>query len=392
MWSIPGLLSFSASSASNVSQDLPFAPLRSLSTHRAEITALVVGHSFSNKNIAVSGSKDNTCIVWDYSSGDELHTFLLPMSPLCLALDPADRAVFTGYEDGSIQFMDFYKDGNTFSSLCDPAAQSGATEPAQTARWSAEGLDSAVLCLQISYDGTSLISGHGNGKIQTWDVARGQFGKQLADFAAPITNLQMLKPSGFPDAPKPALMLHNVVKPRYESFAHGDHNSAGAPVPSNYTFIAQLTSNIPLPGSDSGASFHEALSHPSFPASFLDEALADFSTSQNPRITATDSSDLAELRAHNALLASQLATAVERQDSAIAEIKERDKEAWRQQKDEEIKAAKKKRRRLRQLNNSEMGRKKEMREIVEDVDEEMGQASEGDEGLSNSTDELLESD
>lgn len=227
----PSLLSFSASSASNCGQDLPFAPLRSLSTHRAGITALVVGHSFSNKNIAVSGSKDNTCIIWDYSNGDELHTFLLPMSPLCLALDPADRAVFTGYEDGSIQFMDFYKDGNTFSSLCGPAAQSGATEPAQSARWSAEGLDSAVLCLQISYDGTSLISGHGNGKIQTWDVARGQFGKQLADFAAPITNLQMLKPSGFPDATRPALMLHNVVKPRYESFASGEPNSAGAPIP-----------------------------------------------------------------------------------------------------------------------------------------------------------------
>ena len=392
VWSIPSLLSFSASSASYSGQDLHFAPLRSLLTHRTAITAIVVGHSFSNNNIAVSGSKDNTCIVWDYSSGDELHTFLLPTSPLCLALDPADRAVYAGYEDGSIQLMDFYKEGNMNQSLHDPAAQSAATQPAQSARWSAEVLGSAVLCLQISYDGTSLISGHRDGKVHTWDVARGQFEKQLADFSTPITNLKMLKPSGFPNAPKPALKLHNVVKPRYETFANGDHISAGAPLPSNYTFTAQFTSNFPLPGSDGGASFHEALSHPSFPASFLDEAFAEFSTSQNPRITASDSSDLAELRAQNASLSSHLATAVERQNSAIAEIKERDKEAWRRQKDEEIKAAKKKRRRLRRLNVSEIARKKEMRENVEDGDEAMDQASEGEEDLSSSTDEMLESD
>ncbi len=352
------------------------------------MTAIVVGHSFSKNNIAVSASEDKSCIVWDYSSGDALHTFLLSASPLCLALDPADRAVYAGCEDGSIQFIDFYSEGGLHQMLRDPAAQPTPTQPPPAARWTAPDSDSALLCIQVSYDGTCLLSGHRDGRIYKWEVAAGRYDKQLADFSAPITNLHMLKPIGFPRVTKPIVKLHNVVKPRYESFAYGNNGNSGGVVPSDYTFIAQFTSDINSLNSPGFDSFHEVLIHPSFPDHFLDAALAEFYASQDLAKTAPDSTDIAELRSQNASLASQLSNAVERQNVAAAEMQQRDKEDWRRQKDEEIKVARKKRRRLRRMKRGEMARKKEMGEKIDEGDEVMDEDSNDEKDLSSSTDEL----
>lgn len=387
LWSIPGLLSFSA--ASHNSQDLPFAPIRSLSNHRAAITAIVFGHSFSSSNIAISASNDNSCIVWDYMNGDALHTFLLPTSPLCLALDPADRAAYAGYEDGSVQLLDFYSQGGVTQTLYDPASQSTPVQPPSSSKWlSPRQADSAALCLQISYDGTSLLSGHQNGKIHNWDVAKGMYAKQIADFAAPVTNLHMLRPSGFPNSPKPEIKLHNVVKPRYESFTNG-HGEGGAAVPPNYTFTAHFTSKLPLPDSAADIIFHEALAHPSFPAALLDETLSDFLASQDPSAKVPSAPDRAGLRDQNVALLSQLNTAQESRRIAVAEVEELKKENWRRQKDEEIKATRKKRRRLKRMKAAEIARKMAMGEAV-NANDEMD-VDRDDEDLSSSTDELTDS-
>jgi len=391
VWSIPGLLSFSASAGDDTSQDLPFSPLRSLSNHRAAISAIVTGHSSSRNNIAVSASRDNTCIVWDYTSGDLLHTFLLPASPCCLALDPADRAVYVGYEDGSIQFIDFYSETGSTQQLHNHGPISTPTQPPPDSRWPAINQPgSATLSLQLSYDGTALLSGHEDGKINTWDVATGRYSKQLAEFGAPITNLQMLKPNGFLKTIKPALKLHNVVKPRYESFTNGHHGISGV-VPSNYTFTAQYTPNrLPCDRRDSQW-FNNALTHPSFPPSLLDESLADFTAWHSQAKATPVSSDFAELRAQNIALASQLEDAVARQDKALAEVQEHNKQDWRRQKDDEIKAAKKKRRRLRRMKIAESARKKDMGETIDDEDEGIEVDVEDEADLSSSTDELTDS-
>lgn len=394
VWSIPRLLSFSVSSANEHGHDLPFSPFRSLSNHHAAIIAIVFGHSSSDKNIAVSASKDNTCIVWDYLNGDALHTFLLLSSPLCLALDPADRAVYAGYEDGSVQLIDFYSQGGLTQPLHDPALQSTPTQPPPSDKWSAPDHSAfPILCLQVSYDGTSLLSGHQDGKIHSWDVAAGRYDKRLADFAAPITNIVMLRPIGFRGFTMPAVKLPNVVKPRYENFINGEHGVSGASIPNKYTFIAQFTSTLPLPFSAGTTSFHQALYHPSFPATLLEESLSEFSSPQKMFDAATDSSELANLRAQNAALSSQLGVVEERHRSAAAIVLEQKKEDWRRQKDEDIKAATKKRRRLRRMKIAESARKKEMGEAVDGEDEDMDDhEKDEEEDLSSSTDEMTESD
>ena len=320
-------------------------------------------------------------MVWEYSSGELLHTFLLAASPLCLALDPADRAAYVGYEDGSVQFLDFFSQAGLTQQLRNPDLNSAPTQPPINSRWPALNQPgSAVLCLQVSYDGTSALSGGEDGKIHTWDLGAGRCAQQLADFGAPITNLHLLKPTGFPKSKKPAVKMHNVVKPRYESYTNGHHGNAGA-VPSNYTFTAQFTTSLLVGDSSRGDSFHETLTHPSFPPTVLDEALADFLAWHSHAKTGSDSSDLAELRARNTALESQLETAtVERQ--AL------DKEDWRRQKDEAVRAERKKNRRLRRMDIAAIARKKEMGERIDEEDEEMGAGVEEDEDLSSSTDEL----
>ena len=394
VWSIPGLLSFSASAANQNGHYVPFSPLRALTNHRAAVTAIALGHSFSNRNIAVSASKDNTCIVWDYVNGDTLHTFLLPSTPLCLAMDPADRAVYAGYEDGSVQFIDFYSQGGLTQPLHNPVLQATPTQPPPSDRWSATHHSaSPILCLGISYDGTSLLSGHQDGKIHVWDIAAGKYDKRLADFAVPITNIAMLKPTGFPEMTKPAVKLHNVVKPRYESFLNGDQGISGAAIPAKYAFVAQFTSTLPLPFSADAASFGQELHHPSFSTALLEESLAELSGPQKVFDTAADSSELADLRAQNTALSSQLGAAEERHHSAVEILLEQKKEESRRQKDENIKAARKKRRRLRRMKIAETARKKEMGEAADSEDTDMSQnGNNEEEDLSSSTDEMTQSD
>ena len=341
----------------------------------------------------MSASKDNTCIVWDYLNGDALHTFLLPSSPLCLALDPADRAVYAGFEDGSVQLIDFYSPGGLTQPLYNPALQSTPTQPPPSDRWSPPDQSaSPVFCLQVTYDGTSLLSGHQDGRVHMWDVAAGKYDKQLTDFAVPITNIVMLKPNGFPKTIKRAVKLHNVVKPRYESFLDSDRSVSGATIPTKYAFVAQFTSSLPLPFSPKTTSFHEELRHPSFPKALLDECLAELSSPQSKFNSAMDSPDLANLRAQNLALSSQLEIAEQRHRSARATVLEQKKEDWQRQKDEEIKAARKKRRRLRHMKRAEIARKEEMGEAVDEGDEDMNEdGMDQEENLSSSTDEMTES-
>ena len=335
----------------------------------------------------MSTSKDGTCLVWDFVNGTALHTYLLPSGPLCLALDPADRALYVGYEDGTIQLIDFYKQLNSTNSLHDPALQITPSQPPETDRWQppSDGDASTVVSLDIGYDGTLLVSGHRNGKIHTWDVATGRVQKEILDLSAPVTNLMMLPPTGFHNELQPGVKLHNVIKPHYDSFALGGDRSEAASIPLNYNFTAQFISSISSPGSHVKSSFQDTLMHSSFPSSLLEEGITEFSLARYPSLGHSDSVASEDLRNQNMGLASQLEIALAQQRKAESAIKERDQADWKRIQDEEIKAARKKRRRLSRIKADEELRKKEMGEQGGHSDQEMKDDEEED--LSSSTDE-----
>jgi pre-rRNA-processing protein IPI3 len=234
----------------------PLEPLRTLSNHRAAITSLAIGQSTSQTNFSVSASRDNTIIVWNHDSGDLLRTFLLPSTPLCLTLDPANRAVYAGFEDGSLQMIEFFQANSTLNPLFDPNLQ---TTPVQVTHspWSAPSEPGSTYCLGLSYDGTFLLSGHASGKISQWDTGRRAFSSELVDLNAPVTNLSMLSP--FPSPTHTRAI--NVVKPKL-----GDVQ---------YTLTAQLCSPSCI------TDFDRMVHSNGFPSEMLLDAIARFSDPQS---------------------------------------------------------------------------------------------------------------
>ena len=245
MWSLPNLLSLNSTETHE--------PLRTLSNHRAAVTSIAIGHSASGTNICVSGGRDNTIIVWNYISGDLLRTYLLPSTPLCLALDPCDRAGYAGFEDGSLQVMEFIHPISTLNSLYDSRLQNTPVQ-VTTPPWVTPSDVGSVHCIGLSYDGTSLLSGHESGQVFHWDSARHTFSGQLADLNAPVTNLLMLSPFQENHMTKAV----TVVKPKLGQ--------------SNYPLSAQLI------GTMRSSSFDHVVRTSGFRGKLLQDAVCNFSS------------------------------------------------------------------------------------------------------------------
>ncbi|KAF2785812.1 WD40 repeat-like protein [Melanomma pulvis-pyrius CBS 109.77] len=275
VWSLPSILSFSS--------DTSRTPIHTLSTHRGAITSLVCGHSASTANTAVSISQDKSAIVWDYHNGQALRTYLLPEAPTAVALDPADRAFYIAYEDGSLQVVDFYDEvqqSAPIDTLRETSLSHRPVQPSTKRRFNAESQKlGGALSLSLSWDGTTLVSGHSSGKIAAWDIAKGNYISTLSSLVGPVTNLQFLAPTGFPNAPEPKFKILTVVKPKQDT---GTSNSGIGLVPANYSLNVQLTGQLSVPSISATertkmakSEFEEALTHPVFPMSMLEESLTE---------------------------------------------------------------------------------------------------------------------
>ncbi|KAH6620409.1 WD domain-containing protein [Boeremia exigua] len=275
VWALPSILSFSP--------DTSRSPVHTLSTHRGPISSIACGHSSSTANIAVSISGDKTAIVWDYQNGQALRTYLLPETPTAVALDPADRACFIAYADGSLQTVDFYDDIQKTASvdiLRDTSASHRPVQPPPKTRFGADSQKlGGTLSLSLSWDGTTLLSGHSSGKIAAWDIAKSNYLSTLLNLPGPVANLQFLRPTGFSHTIESRFKVQTIVKPKQDAGLTG---SSSGLVPSNYNLSMQFTGRVNTPAvtaterrSAKTSSSMEALTHPSFPASMLEESLAE---------------------------------------------------------------------------------------------------------------------
>ncbi|KAF3032260.1 Pre-rRNA-processing protein ipi3 [Didymella heteroderae] len=278
VWALPSILSFSP--------DTSRSPVHTLSTHRGPVSSIACGHSSSTANIAVSTSGDKTAIVWDYHNGQALRTYLLPETPTAVTLDPADRACFIGYADGSLQTIDFYDDIQKSTStdvLRDVSSSHRPMQPSPKTRFGAESQKlGATLSLSLSWDGTTLVSGHSSGKIASWDIAKSNYLSTLANLSGPVSNLHFLRPTGFSNTREPTFKIPTIVKPKQDAGLTG---SSSGLVPPNYNLSMQFTGSLDAPSvSATGprfaktSSFAEALTHPSFPTSMLEESLAELNS------------------------------------------------------------------------------------------------------------------
>jgi len=292
VWSLLDLLAFPSSSA-GVRETI--VPRHTLSTHRGGITALAIGHggASASGNIALSGSKDGTVIVWDYISGAQLRTFLLPSVPLCLELDAADRAFYAGFEDGGVQLVDFYAQ-SMMNSINTPSTT--PIQPPASSRWAPRsggggttsttepsGQSQATLSLTLSHSTTTLLTSHANGTIQAWDTATGSFLNTIATYtSAPITNIKFLPPTGWPatasqnmarSCQKGNFKAAAIVKPK---LVENDALAGG------YNFSAILDQPIISfsddEEDDGGLEITKLLENETFSAALLQESILELAT------------------------------------------------------------------------------------------------------------------
>ncbi|KAL1843272.1 hypothetical protein VTJ49DRAFT_2381 [Mycothermus thermophilus] len=246
VWSLSQLLELDTPAGTE------FEPQRSLSNHRAAVTGLAVSPSVSSDtNFCVSASKDKSCIIWNYQTGDALRTLLFPSAPLCVSLEPAARAFCVSCDDGSLHLAELYGP----KPLLGPGSEDPATvvqapsSPFGTAHTDA----GPASCVAWSYDGTMLLTGHPKGQILRWDVAENKSPVELANLNAAVTNIVFISP--FPEG-KPTKTV-NIVKPSQAE--------------RSYTFTTQFE-----PLKAESAKFDSLLTGPGFPQDTMEAAIAAF--------------------------------------------------------------------------------------------------------------------
>ncbi|KOS19749.1 Protein ROOT INITIATION DEFECTIVE 3 [Escovopsis weberi] len=246
--------------------DVGLEPDRTLSNHRAAITDLVLGHSTNlETNFCVSASRDKTCIIWNYLTGQVLRTLLFPTSPLCISLDPCARALFACAEDGSLFLVDFFGDkpllGSRSAELASIVVQVNAPLGA------ADEDAGPASCLAVTYDGTSVLTGHTKGKVLKWSLADDSHPIELANLNALVSNLIMAPPLCEAARSQPV----NIVK----------LNQAQR----QYTLMTQLEGDL-----NGETRFSRMLGSEGLPADIMAEAVAAFAAPAPA--AANDSSEL----------------------------------------------------------------------------------------------------
>lgn len=335
VWSLRDLLSFSTSSSSDNSH----TPRHSLSTHRAAIVALQTGHSTTTANIAVATSADSTASIWNYHTGTLLRTVLLAAAPLCAVLDPADRGFYVGLTTGGVQCVDFYTQNPI--SVHDSSLAMIPLQPPAASHWQpANNSDGQVLSISLSYDGTTVLTGHTSGAILAWDVASSasmHFRSRLAEHAgAPITNIKLLPPIGFRAVQQDGslLRLSSVVKPR----PHDTYSSPAGRPTGAWRVTAQLPKSLKrsLMASDD---FEAVISRSGFSNDFLSAALVELAECSGllsaPPLaatagTATETADMISLDSAGATREAEDRATITRQAAQIEHLKNLQKVAHAQ--------------------------------------------------------------
>lgn len=244
MWSLARLLEFDTQAE--------YEPELTLSNHRGAITSLVVGQSTNPEtSICVSASKDKTCIVWNYQTGHVLRTLLFPSVPLCASLDPCARGLFVASEDGALYLVEFFGDSPLLGSRS--AELASIVVQVKSPLGVADAEMGPPSCLAVSYDGTSILTGHAKGKILQWNLTENSHPTELANLNASVTNILFVPPIPAQKGTKPA----SIVKPNQNL--------------QRYAFTSQLEGDL---GSQTRLS--QMLNTQGFSTRTIEEAIAAF--------------------------------------------------------------------------------------------------------------------
>src|SRR5262249_44143046 len=123
--------------------------LRELKGHSQQITSVAIS---ADGNRIVTGSRDNTALVWDARTGQRLPALEHNEDVLCVALSADGRRVLTGSSEARLWDMD------TGQSVLVLKGRSGP-----------------MTSVAFSADGSHVVTaGEGNGTVRLWDSRTGE--------------------------------------------------------------------------------------------------------------------------------------------------------------------------------------------------------------------------
>lgn len=163
-------------------------PKHTFTNHTLGITQLIVGAGNFRECRLYTASLDATCCVFDIFSGRLLYTLVSDNRINSLALDPAERQIYLGCDDG-IHLVPLYVEGqqaklgavgsidgtvvstNTIEKICKPSGSTKCT------------------ALAISPDGSFIYAGMEDGSVSSWETGSAQLAQKFRSSKGHITQL-----------------------------------------------------------------------------------------------------------------------------------------------------------------------------------------------------------
>eukprot|EP00510_Aplanochytrium_minuta_P003290 CAMPEP_0184023576 /NCGR_PEP_ID=MMETSP0954-20121128/11461_1 /TAXON_ID=627963 /ORGANISM="Aplanochytrium sp, Strain PBS07" /LENGTH=456 /DNA_ID=CAMNT_0026306523 /DNA_START=22 /DNA_END=1389 /DNA_ORIENTATION=+ len=174
---------------------LDVQPFMTWSEHRLPISSIRTGTGGVNSRV-LTCSLDNTAKIWSVPLKSLLYSIYFPCPLNDCVLDPAERWVYAGGEDGNVYMkalswdahsdeIDRRKRQRTNSSRL----LNKTNEKKEMSATTVLGVhEASVTCLSLSLDGSLLVSGSLDSTCQIWDIQSRQSIKSI-NFASPVVSL-----------------------------------------------------------------------------------------------------------------------------------------------------------------------------------------------------------
>ncbi|RKP05864.1 WD40-repeat-containing domain protein [Thamnocephalis sphaerospora] len=172
-----------------VSLDQPDAPipLHVWSDHSLPVTDVqCTASSFSGARV-VTVSLDHTCKIWSLATGQQLLTLLFPVALSACRMHPNETTLFVGGRDGIVYQADLYRRRDAAGHLLETAGQASAAGSSAAVEGVAlpgartgqpgklfRGHGGAITGLDVSMDGSLLVTASEDATAKVWDVASHQ--------------------------------------------------------------------------------------------------------------------------------------------------------------------------------------------------------------------------
>lgn len=167
-------------------------PAHIFTAHSLAITGLVLSKTDILRDIRVfSSSLDATVCVFSLFTGQLLHTLVVDKPVTSLAVDPAERAVYAGGEDG-VRTLPLYRQSPHTRRL---ESVGGAGAIVSFENTTVFESPAPVSALTLSQDATHLYVGDSEGSVSSWDVGTGTLLKKYRSVKGPVSALVVATPS-----------------------------------------------------------------------------------------------------------------------------------------------------------------------------------------------------